>query len=431
MKKFYLIALASSLLFTVKAQDCSGGRYDDEIFNDFDLTSDIEYGSNVSFDDSGTENLLLDVYKPTGDTETNRPLLIFIHGGTFVGGSKTGDDVKPLAEMYARKGYVTSSIDYRVGINNLFTFSGPSEGDASEAVMRATQDTRAAVRYFKKSFVEDGNPHGIDTNHIYLVGSSAGGFTALHLAYLDKTNEIPSFINMSDPSLTGGLEGNSGNPGYNSDVNAIVSIAGALGDVAWMESDNDEPVLSLHGDQDETVPFGTDIISIQVFDIMEVDGSETVHAKAETIGLKNCFKAHYGQDHVPHVNNADYTDTTELYVTQWLLSFVCGDEEYCKCNTPEDPNECHKGTTSDLNEYADHENTLLTYPNPAYNDLNIHANGELIERVAITNINGQTVYQQLVYETDHQLNVSKFNEGIYFIKVVTAQGIQTNKVVVK
>jgi acetyl esterase/lipase len=236
MKKVYLLGLAISSMIAVQAQDCSGGRYSDEIFAGFDLTSDIVYGNNVSFDNSGSEDLELDVYEPTGDTETSRPLIIFIHGGSFLGGSKTNSDVKPLAEMYARKGYVTSSINYRVGMDGLFS---DSEKAASEAVMRATQDARAAVRFFKRTFAEDANPYGIDTNHIYLIGSSAGGFTALHLAYLDKVSEVPSSIDLNDPTLTGGLEGNSGSPGYNSDVNAIVSLAGALGDVAWMESSND------------------------------------------------------------------------------------------------------------------------------------------------------------------------------------------------
>lgn len=429
MKKVYLLGLAISSMITVQAQDCSGGRYDTEIFADFDLTSDIVYGNNVSYDNSGSEDVALDVYEPTGDTETSRPLLIFIHGGTFIAGSKTGDDVKPLAEMYARKGYVTSSINYRLGMNNLLL--GPSEGDASEAVMRATQDARAAVRFFKKSFAEDGNPYGIDTSHIYLVGSSAGGFTALHLAYLDKMSEIPAFINMSDPSISGGLEGVTGTPGYNSDVTAIVSLAGALGDASWMESSDDEPVLSMHGDQDGTVPFGTDMISVAIYEIMEVDGSETIHSRAETLGLKNCFKAHYGADHVPHVNNAAYTDTVDLYVTQWLLNLVCGDAEYCKCNTPEDPIACHTGPTSSLSEYGKEKSTLNTYPNPAYNELNVHADGDLIENIQITNVNGQVVYQEVVYELDKKIDITDLTEGIYFVKVSTPKGIQTNKVIVR
>src|SRR5690554_1034959 len=150
MKKIYLMGAAIATFLTVQAQDCTGGRYGTEIFTNLDVTSDVQYGSNVNYDGSN-QNLLLDIYRPTGDTETDRPLIIFIHGGTFVVGSKTQADVKPLAEMFAKKGYVTSSINYRLGMKNLVSLSGPSAADASEAVMRATQDARAAVRFFKKS----------------------------------------------------------------------------------------------------------------------------------------------------------------------------------------------------------------------------------------------------------------------------------------
>src|SRR5690554_438307 len=130
MKKIYLLGLAFATAFVTNAQDCTGGRYENDLFTGSDVTSDIQYGSNLNYDGS-QQDLFLDVYQPTGDTDTDRPLIIFIHGGSFVGGSKTGPDVVPLAENFAKKGYVTSSISYRLGMNNVFT--GPSEGDASRS----------------------------------------------------------------------------------------------------------------------------------------------------------------------------------------------------------------------------------------------------------------------------------------------------------
>ncbi|RYM33353.1 T9SS type A sorting domain-containing protein [Brumimicrobium glaciale] len=429
MKKIYLLGAALIAFFTVEAQDCTGGRYDAEMFSNLDITSDIQYGSNVNFDGSN-QDLLLDIYRPTGDTETDRPLIIFIHGGTFVAGSKTGLDVTPLAEMYAKKGYVTSSINYRLGMKDLFTISGPGESGASEAVMRATQDARAAVRFFKKSVAIDSNPYGIDTTNIYLVGSSAGGFVALHLSYLDQTSEIPASINQSDPSLTGGLEGNSGNPGYTSDVKAIVSISGAIGSASWM-SNNTTPVLSLHGDNDNTVPFGTDMISVAIFDLLVVDGSESVHIKAEELGIKNCFKAHYGADHVPHVASAAYLDTTEQYITQFLLSEVCGEAVYCICNTPADPITCHlyEGTTGI--EIEDLEERLLMYPNPAQNEVAISIEDFNIESIIIVDVNGRTVQNQMVNGSNANINVSKLNQGVYFVKVETEKGMLNRKLIVR
>jgi poly(3-hydroxybutyrate) depolymerase len=410
----------------VQAQDCSNGRYGQEIFTDFDLTADIVYGNNVTWNNSGSIDVELDVYQPTGDTETARPLLIFIHGGTFIGGGKQFSDVKPLAEMFARKGYVTSSMNYRLGMNNLLAPGGPDESDASEAVMRGTQDARAAVRFFKKSVKDNGNPYGIDTTNIFLVGSSAGGFVALHLAYLDQVSEIPAAIDMSDASLAGGLEGNSGSPQNTSDVRAIVSISGAIGDTTWMEN-NSTPVLSLHGDADGTVPFGTGI----AVSIMEVDGSESVHIKAENEGIKNCFKAEYGAGHVPHTDTPEYLDTAELYITQFLLSEVCGAAEYCVCNTPADPVACHplNGTTGIQIEEMDA--LLKMYPNPAQNEVAISLEGLPIEKVVFADVNGRIVQQVNPMESYMNIDISKMTQGVYFVKVITANGILTRKLIIE
>ncbi|MDX1652775.1 MAG: T9SS type A sorting domain-containing protein [Brumimicrobium sp.] len=428
MKKLLLTVSCLVLSIAANSQTCTGGRFDTEIFAGFDLTSDIIYGNNDQYNGTNTD-LLLDVYEPTGDTETNRPLLIFIHGGTFITGSKTAQDVKPLAEMFARKGYVTSSMNYRLGMNNLFT--GPDEADASEAVMRATQDARAAVRFFKRSVVENANPYGIDTNHIYLVGSSAGGFTALHLAYLDETSEIPSFIDMTDPSLAGGLEGVSGNAGYTSTVSGIINLAGAIGDTTWIKT-GDVPVLSLHGDQDGTVPFGTDMIYVVGSQIMEVDGSESVHFRAENIGLKNCLKAFYGAGHIPHSGNATYTDTTQMYMTQFLLHFICSEAEFCKCNTVDDPTPCHTAGSLSLNEFVMDDNQFDLYPNPSSSNITISSENKIIS-FRISDINGRIIQTGTPVDQDADLkvDVSSFEKGVYFIHLNAQNQTVQKKFVVK
>jgi len=421
MKKIYLLGLSLATFYSVSAQDCSGGRYESEIFTGSDVTSDIQYGANINHNLSN-QDLLLDVYQPTGDTDTDRALIIFIHGGTFIMGSKTGSDVVPLAEMYAKKGYVTSSINYRIGVSG-FTAKG-----FSEAVMRATQDAKAAVRFFKKSVKTEGNPYGIDTTNIFLVGSSAGGFVALHLAYLDQATEIPTVIDMSDPSLIGGIKGNSGNQNHTSDVKAIVSLAGAIGDTTWMQN-HSTPVLSLHGNADNTVPFGSDV----ALSILKVDGSESVHIKAENEGIKNCFKAEYGAGHVPHTAGGAYLDTAEMYITQFLLSEVCDVTEYCVCNTPVDPVACHpkdgSGTTGLQLEEMDA--LLRMYPNPAENEVALSLDGLVIETVTFLDIKGRSVHQVNAMENHTNIDISNLKQGVYFVKVKTANGILNRKLVVK
>jgi len=404
MKKNYLFGLLVAAAFTTQAQqDCSNGRYVDEIFPNITTTSDIQYGANLNLNGSNV-NLLLDLYEPTGDAETNRPVIIFIHGGSFVGGSKTGNDVVPLAQAFAKRGFVTASISYRLGI----LLSGDIEKNATEAVMRATQDTRAAVRFFRKSVDTEGNPYNIDDTKIFLAGVSAGGFNALHLAYLDEASEIPAIVDQNTPGLSGGIEGESGSAGYSSLATAIVNIAGALGDVNWMQA-GDTPVLSLHGDQDGTVPFGTDLIYLGgLFEIMEVDGSSTIHSQAETLGLTHCFKPHFGADHVPHVGNADYLDTTINYMSQWLSTFTCGGTDYC-----------YDYATMSIKEYGQFDVSI--YPNPASDRITIES-GEKLKKIRISDLSGKVVCELTTSGNSTLIDMGELQSGPYFIHLETESG---------
>ena len=300
------------------------------------ITSNIIFNVNISLSQYGqaitlqgdTVDLFLDVYQPTGDTANMRPLIIVIHGGSFVVGDKTDAEVVGFCNDLAKMGYVTSSINYRLGFSTI----PPDSISVTEAVLRATHDARAAVRFFRRDVTENGNTWKIDTNKIFLLGSSAGGITALHLAYLDDVNEVPSYIDTTKPGLGGGIEGNSGNPGYSSKVTAIISLSGAIGDSVWIKP-GDTPVLSFHGDQDVTVPFGSDTINVSGVDLLSVDGSQSVHIRADNLGINNCFKPFWGAGHTPNSTDAQYYDTTLTYLKHFLLQFVCNAPSVCDYTT--------------------------------------------------------------------------------------------------
>ena len=159
---------------------CDGARYRYRIFDEIQVESGVVYGSNVG--SSGANVVLdMDVYQPSNDEVTDRPVVVVAHGGFFLAGSNDGVDVVPLCEDLARMGYVAASISYRLGVDNLFDL----ETSLQEAVLRGVHDAKAAVRFFRKTHAEQGNPYGIDPNRIVLGGSSAGAFIALHAAYID------------------------------------------------------------------------------------------------------------------------------------------------------------------------------------------------------------------------------------------------------
>jgi hypothetical protein len=290
--------------------------------------------------------------------------------------------------------------------------------------MRAVHDGRAAVRYFRKNVAVGGNTYKIDPNKIFFAGVSAGGFMALHIAYMDQLSEFPSYVDTTGAGtnpqygLHGGIEGLSGNPGYSSNVNAIINICGALGDVAWMQP-GDEPVLSLHGNNDNTVPYGSAVIYLLgQYPLLVVDGSSTVAARANAIGVENCFKTYYNQDHVPEVgttaNNIAQYDTTIVYMRNFLERYTCGTPMICSYNGPI---QALALGFEDLS--ADAEN-ITVYPNPANvsftidlsafkgSDVKVEMFDVLGKNVrSISNINTE----QIIISRDELKN------GMYLIKV--------------
>ncbi|MEL6634462.1 MAG: esterase, partial [Bacteroidota bacterium] len=88
MKSLLSFLLFSFTLLYMHAQDqsaCTGDRYRLEIFASTDSTLAIKYGENVTIGGNAQE-LFMDIYEPTGDTVTERPLIIFAFGGSFISG---------------------------------------------------------------------------------------------------------------------------------------------------------------------------------------------------------------------------------------------------------------------------------------------------------------------------------------------------------
>lgn len=416
MKKVYGFILLATLAFSSDVNSQCGQRYHDFIFN-YSVTSNITYGYNTRYN-GNVDSLKLDVYQPTGDTQTNRPLYIIAHGGNFLGGSKTGTDVVPFAQDLCRMGYVTSSINYRVGMTN-FPFPGPDSTDAAESVMRAVHDAKAAVRFFRKSF-ENGNPYGIDTAQIYFAGVSAGGFMALHIAYLDELSEYPSYIDtVGQQGLSGGMEGISGNPGYSSNVAGVINMCGAVGDTAWIKP-GDEPVMLFHGTNDNTVPYGSDIIYLLgSYPLLQVDGSYSINARCNDVGIEHCFEIYEGQDHTPAVSNAQYYDTTLNITRNFLAHFVCNETLNCSY-----------GPTINGVEEISNENALLVYPNPSSSQVEISLGiiGKHAE-ISVMDISGKTVFARTTPNNKVILHRGDLPSGMYFVRVVSEGNVRTAKII--
>ena len=434
MKKIYTIIAGVTLLIASSAQSfaqnsplCGNDRFHDYVYPGAPTPiSGIVYGSNVTSGGT-TQSLLLDVYQPVGDTHNNRPLVIIAHGGSFVGGSRTGTDVVPLAQNLAEMGYVTASIDYRLGMTN-FPISAQHQVDSSDAgaaVMRGVHDGRAAIRFFRQNARVGGNTYGIDTNHIYFAGVSAGAFIAIHIAYMNLLSDFPTYIDTTgvtvgavtgEPGLHGGIEGVSGNPGYPSNVNAIVDICGAIADTSMMHP-GAIPILSFHGTNDNTVPYAYAEILLGGtggFPLLPVYGSSMVTLRATHLGIPNCMETWLGQDHVPEVGTTAaeklYYDSTITITRTWLEHFTCGTALNCSYTEPLGVNELTKN--DNFNVYPNPANTSATIDLSAFSGKAV--NIELYDALGRKVINVENL------KTDkYILNRNNLPTGIYFMNVVS------------
>jgi hypothetical protein len=75
-------------------------------------------------------------------------------------------------------------------------------------------------------------------------------------------------------------------------------------------------------------------------------------------------------------------------------------------------------------------NSLMFYPNPANDYVTIRTNSTDLLPVAVINITGQTVISTTVSDNS-QLNISKLDKGIYFIKVSDKDQVFTGKLIKK
>ena len=397
---------------------CSTGRYASDVFTNYTTTSDITYGSNTSYSGS-TTTLKLDFYEPTGDTLNARPLLIWVHGGSFIGGSKTDTDVKTWSQKFALKGYACASIDYRIGF---FPFDS---ANAVKAVVRATQDLKAAIRFFYKD-KQTLNTYKIDTTRIFIGGSSAGAITALHVAYLDDECEISDYLNAATITSLGGLDGNSGNPGYSTTVQGVINGCGALARYSWMQA-GDIPLCSIHGTNDGTVKYNRGVVNPGVA-LMYLDGSRMLHERACAIGVENQFYTFPGAPHVPYAGNSAYMDTSVNFIRDFLIKRLgCTDNILQPENSPLEPaylypiNYCD-GTpvnevcpTSGIAEET--MASFVLYPNPASNLINIKNNSADKFNVSIFDLTGREIITKRDLLGQTIIDLTGINRGNYIVRI--------------
>jgi hypothetical protein len=418
MKKLLFAAGMVCIAIASYAQPCAlWPRYDQPVFSTADILLNVTYGANIDYQ-GNNQVLKMDIYQPGGDTLSARPLIIFAHGGSFIAGDKSNGDQVNLCMAFAKRGYVTATFNYRLGIAMPIGAS-----TATDAVYRAVQDMKAAIRFFRQDAATT-NAYKIDPNMIFIGGTSAGGFTALQTAYMDTYAELPSTI---DTSVLGDLEGNTGNPGYSTDVNAVINLCGALGDASWIVP-NDPPLCSMHGTADNVVPYGSQMLYLLGFvPIMVVDGSFAIHSYLNTISFPHRMYTWAGAGHVPYDGSTPaaqaYLDTTVRFVSNFLY-------DYLGCiptDTNPSPNTTY-GITSISEEGLEGMNVI----NPA-NDMIILKNVRSPGLITLFDLSGRKVHEERIIGGQSEVKIASgfLPDGLYIIQNEGVNGVERKRVIIR
>ncbi len=233
---------------------------------------------DVKYVPDGDAAQTLDIYFPEQPAEKPLPLLIWIHGGGWMGGSKAQN---PYLNQLQR-GYVTASIEYR--------FSQKAKFPAQ------IQDCQAAIRWLRAH----AKKYSIDVERVGVGGGSAGG----HLAALvgtsggkqafpkigghkDQSDRVQAVCDVfgpanfwtvirqaeEDKNVKNIFKWNQGDP-YSKLIDAKLgedkAACDAVSPVHYVSKDA-PPFLILHGDRDTLVPYAQ---SVELHELLVKAGVE-------------------------------------------------------------------------------------------------------------------------------------------------------------
>lgn len=252
------------------------------ISKDTDLVyKTIEY-FNISTLKYDTMDLKMDIIKPVGDNNTQRPIVIYFHGMNE-SYKYTQLHVKRMVDvMVKERGFVLASVDYKfwhypyleltpaVCSNSIllpFGIAQPYDtNEGTRSVFRVVQDANDAIKYVKAR----NNLDSSCVNLCFLTGFSAGGLVATSTAFLSQAEKPLQTFSITSADYTN-FFGTPLNPtvsiprgdlgvctgtitnGYNTDIKGVAIFNSGIRDLSYIKT-GDAPLFIYHSTNDPNIP---------------------------------------------------------------------------------------------------------------------------------------------------------------------------------
>ncbi len=449
IKLFFLLFCFSSTLFSQDPYTQTQFSYDSII--------DVDYGTAIDYAGNSVA-LKMDIYKPINNN-CQRPAIILVHGGAWVGGSK--EEMINMSRELAKKGWVVGAINYRLGTHKASNYtmyalcntslSAPCGyiSDSSEvyrANYRGMQDAKGAIRFLKGRNELD----SIDINNVFIAGESAGGFVSMATAFTDQLSEkhvscfaiadaptpdvdfgtygcIPDPLSLSRPDL-GSIEGTLNIGTFDATVKGVGNFYGGLLDLNIVPQITDTPTVYLfHQGSDVIVNynygkllgriswecFAQTNICQSYFFYPNAYGSKAIENYFISLGalspvyqseiienyayLNNCFSNGHSIDNLfLRIQNMANLFATKIALSGNVPTTIC--------------------SASVVN--SDLPAELRLFPNPSSELVSVEYGSNVeAEEIQVLNSQGQIIYSSKINFAT--INTSTFKTGVYFITLIT------------
>ncbi len=451
----------------------------------YDSTMNVTYGTAINFN-GRIDTLRMDIYEPDcGNTSLTlkKPLMIWIHGGAFLAGSKNEASISNLCKQFAKRGYITASIDYRLGFVsddaawncNFPNYSCIFAGDSAEwirAWYRGVQDAKGALRYL----VNRSSQFKIDVNNIFVAGESAGSLISLGVGLLDtiiermpqtfaigalanpnnnalnctyNVNQTFTSSNVPRPDL-GGIEGIIEPTIISYTIKGIGNNYGAMFSnlLRYNQIAHTKPAIySFHQPCDIVVPIDSGLV-YQGLSWCMTNGYNCY-------AIKNTAKL-YGSRAFSNWNtnnNYGYTIHNEFTSTAFPYSFLfgtgsCADQVNNPCHAYDNSTlrennlanffaplisasaMCDTTSTTGI-ELFEKKSKFLMYPNPVVNILNVLVKQFDEGTLKISTILGLPVKEISLKQDRTEIDLTAFSRGIYYVTFTNKYGSSSSSKIIK
>ena len=197
--------------------------------------------SNISY--GPYKQTVLDIVRPR-EPGTKRPGVIVIHGGGWVNGTK--ESQLPTCLRYVEKGFVCADVEYRLA-------------DVALAPAAVNDVLQASQWFFKNA-----KRYGVDKKRIVVTGGSAGGHLSLMVGMTPKSAKLgPPAKVRAVVNFYGITDVGDQLQGQNLRKYAVtwvpeqagrMELARRVSPMTYVRKGL-PPILTLHGDADQTVPY--------------------------------------------------------------------------------------------------------------------------------------------------------------------------------